>query len=283
MFPSRRKGAVSMARAKKQNITTNRKVFLMDKSSEAILVASRTRNDTSPDAISLGVEESYELGLRFWQEAQYGAARACVWPFTRPKYARQVDCVLGLSYHIAKMGNLLAVIDISEGQFGRALGALEMVGPHVRECDDLILTGHFETHIGIARQERHEYDAAIGHFRDALAAYEGAGARRYAEDSENNLAMTFIRRGNPDIADRHITRALQSCDDPLTLAQILDTRSRQELSYGRFDEAKQLITEAIGIASRLSGVDAYLAGFARTFAEISAAEVAQLEKAYSLK
>lgn len=246
----------------------------MTNSSDSILVPKVARNDTVPDTVSLGVEESYEWARLYFEEMQYGAARAMVWPYTRHLSSGGVDVMVGMT-------NCLAVIDWATQEYGRATRTLASVSPLVTTLSDRMLQGKYFNSYAMCEAAAGRFDAAFGYYRDSLECYTLAGARRYADDVDNNIAALLIRMGEPGAADRHITKALQSCDDPLTLAQILDTRAKQELAFGHFDEAKQLAADALSILCGLKGVETYIVGVARTLDDIRTAEVAQTEKTFA--
>lgn len=249
----------------------------MRESSETNLLANSARKDTVPDTLTLGVDGSYDLALRFWREAKYGAARAMVWPFTRPKNAHSVDVVVCMT-------NFLAIIDWSEQEYDRATRTLASVSGLVATLDDRVLQGKYFGSCAMCEQQAGRFGAAFGYLRDALDCYTIAGAVRYADDVENNIAVVRIQQGRPDLADQHITKALRSCDDPLTLAQLLDTRAKQETAFGHFDEARQLNRESIAIVCNLEqsgqSVANLLAEFARTSHAIDVAEVALMERTF---
>lgn len=271
----RRFGATaSMVKANRQNRTTSKRVFLMGESSKANIVAKATRDDTLPDTLSLGVEESYELAFQFWRNAQYGAARAMVWPLTRPKSAQSVDVIVGMT-------NFIAVIDWSAQDYDRARRTLASISPLVKTLRDYVMRGKYFNTRAMCERAAGLDRRAFAHYRDAIFCYERAGAHRYALDVDNNVAGLLIQQGEPIEAGRYIDKALHSCTEPLTYAQILDTRARQELAFGHYDEASQLVMEAIGYARKVEDSAVYLAQFAITIDDIRAAEVTQMEKSFN--
>lgn len=246
----------------------------MANTSKSSVIPKAAQDDTLPNTLVLGVDESYDLALRFWRGAKYGAARACVWPFTRPKLARSVNVVVGMT-------NMLAVIDWSEREYARAARTLATVAPLVDTLSDRFLQGKYFNSCALCEKAKGRHEQAFAFYRDALHCYTLAGATRYAGEVEANIGNLLIHTGHPKAADPYITRAVQSCDEPLTLAQILDTRAKQELAFGHFDEARQLVSEAIGILCGLSGVDTYLAASARTLHDIDAAEAASMNQSFA--
>lgn len=246
----------------------------MTNSSDSILVTNLTRDNAEPYRAVRGLEESFELADRFYRRTMFGAARACVWPHSRPNSANAVDVIVGMS-------NFLAVIDWAARDYRRATAQLASVSPLVETLRNRVLQGKYFNTYAICEASAGRFDSSFGYYRDSLDCYTLAGAAKYAGEVEQNIGALCVRMGDLERAEHYITKAVQSCTDELTMAQILDTRAKQQLRLGRYDEASMLITEAMMIASKLADVDVYLARFAKTFTDIRTAEVAQMEKTFA--
>ena len=109
--------------------------------------------------------------------------------------------------------NLLGVGSFSLGDLDEASNALNTVVELAAEADDLLLFARATNNLGALANLRGEHEAALGHYRLAVPAYQRLGQRRGLAESYHNIAITYRDIGVLDQADEHERRAIDYAAD----------------------------------------------------------------------
>ncbi len=104
--------------------------------------------------------------------------------------------------------NLLGVGSFFLGDLDEASGALNAAVDLASQEDDLLLFARATNNLGMIANLRGEHEAALGHYRLAVPAYQRLGQRRGLAESYHNIAITYRDLGSLDDADEYERRAM---------------------------------------------------------------------------
>jgi tetratricopeptide (TPR) repeat protein len=104
--------------------------------------------------------------------------------------------------------NLLGVGSFFLGDLDEAGGALNAALDLASQEDDLLLIARTTNNLGMIANLRGEHEAALGHYRLAVPAYQRLGQRRGLAESYHNIAITYRDLGELDEADEYERRAM---------------------------------------------------------------------------
>lgn len=104
--------------------------------------------------------------------------------------------------------NLLGVGSFFLGDLDEAGGALNAALDLASQEDDLLLIARTTNNLGMIANLRGEHEAALGHYRLAVPAYQRLGQRRGLAESYHNIAITYRDLGELEQADEYERRAM---------------------------------------------------------------------------
>lgn len=104
--------------------------------------------------------------------------------------------------------NLLGVGSFSLGDLEEASGALNTAVDLAQQEEDLLLFARATNNLGAIANTRGEHEAALGHYRLAVPAYQRLGQRRGLAESYHNIAITYRDIGALEEADEYERRAM---------------------------------------------------------------------------
>ncbi len=144
----------------------------------------------------------------------------------------------------------LSTIAAAEGQHRSALGYLEEARGMAADLDDW-RRGVFLSLLATSYTEIGDLEGAISTGVEGLGLFRAAEAQREAAKLENNLALAYLRMGNPSRAWEFAEQARSrhaAVDDRHTLAHVAETEAQIALSEGDPARALRLADEALGHA-----------------------------------
>ncbi|CAN5487838.1 hypothetical protein BH09GEM1_BH09GEM1_10680 [soil metagenome] len=104
--------------------------------------------------------------------------------------------------------NLLGVGSFFLGDLDEASGALNTAVDLASQEGDLLLFARATNNLGMIANIRGEHEAALGHYRLAVPAYQRLGQRRGLAESYHNIAITYRDIGALEEADEFERRAM---------------------------------------------------------------------------
>lgn len=104
--------------------------------------------------------------------------------------------------------NLLGVGSFFLGNLEEASGAWNTAADLASQEEDLLLFARATNNLGMIANTRGEHEAALGHYRLAVPAYQRLGQRRGVAESYHNIAITYRDIGALDEADEYERRAM---------------------------------------------------------------------------
>lgn len=114
-----------------------------------------------------------------------------------------------------------AVVERSAGNYGLALMLLESC-----EAEDVGLKGALHNGLAISCRNLGQLDRALIEYVGASEYFSQAGNEFYAARVNNNIGNLLVDLNRPDEAHDFLDRAEKILNDPESLAQLHDTRSR---------------------------------------------------------
>ena len=109
--------------------------------------------------------------------------------------------------------NLLGAGSFFLGELDEASGAWNTTLDLASQEEDLLLFARATNNLGIIANLRGEHEAALGHYRLAVPAFQRLGLRRELAESYHNIAITYRDIGVLDQADEHERRAIDYAAD----------------------------------------------------------------------
>lgn len=109
--------------------------------------------------------------------------------------------------------NLLGAGSFFLGELDEATGAWNTTLDLASQEEDLLLFARATNNLGIIANLRGEHEAALGHYRLAVPAFQRLGLRRELAESYHNIAITYRDIGVLDQADEHERRAIDYAAD----------------------------------------------------------------------
>jgi len=161
----------------------------------------------------------------------------------------------------------LAIVERHSGRLHEALSLLDRVST-VEDKITPWTKGRFETEIantlkefGVSEGQKHYFDLALGHYKEALFQFERVGNLRYAAAVENNRGYLLLNLERFGEAKSHLERArnlFSGLADTIGCAQVDETIAQLYLASSEYDLAGEAIELAVQ-ALEGSGEDALLA------------------------
>ena len=212
------------------------------------------------------VEARIELGCCYYHQGLFEIAhstlRLCVESLTNDDSELRAVALIRL-----------AIVERHSGRLHEALRLLQQVS--FLESDISRWTkGRYETEMantlkefGVAEGEKHYFDRALGHYKEASLQFEQIGNLRYAAAVENNRGYLLLGLQRFTEARTHLERArtlFNGLRDKIGCAQVNDTLAQLYLASGNYELAKHSIKQALEILEG-SGEDALLAEALTTY------------------
>lgn len=104
--------------------------------------------------------------------------------------------------------NLLGVGTFFLGELDEASGALNSAVDLAAQEEDLLLFARATNNLGMIANLRGAHEAALGHYRLAVPAYQRLGQRRGLAESYHNIAITYRDIGELEQSDEYERRAM---------------------------------------------------------------------------
>lgn len=161
--------------------------------------------DIAPDALP-----DPELTLRYGEALlRTGRERQAL------EWLRAVEGALALSGHAAhrQVFNLIGAACFALGRLDEAATAWSAALDLASQHDDLLLLARASNNLGAIANLQGRREAALGHYRLALPAYQRVGQARGIAEGYHNLAITYRELGQLEEADEHECRAIRYATD----------------------------------------------------------------------
>lgn len=213
------------------------------------LVAEAARLFAEPEKI---LECQNELASTYWREGDFETAAAV---------AREAlnKSAYGTPQRLSLV-NTLALVEIHRGHLKTAAALLAAHADEAHCIRFPYARAVFHNQSGFVCQRRGEesqdadertelFDRALIEYEGSCAFFEEAGHLRHKARAKNNIAMTFIVKGQPHLAHRYIQEAIaiaKSFQDLSLLGSFEDTRALAFLGEGKLREALVANSASIG-------------------------------------
>ncbi|HJU93444.1 MAG TPA: ATP-binding protein [Pyrinomonadaceae bacterium] len=206
------------------------------------------------------VEARIELGCCYYHQGLFDIAhstlRSCVESLTDEDYELRAVALIRL-----------AIVERHSGRLHEALRLLQQVS-FLESTITPWAKGRYETEMantlkdfGVADGNKHYFDRALGHYREASLQFEQVGNLRYAAAVENNRGYLLLSLQRFPEARTHLERARTLFDglrDKIGSAQVDETLAQLCLASGNYEQAEYSIKQALETLEG-SGEDVLLA------------------------
>jgi tetratricopeptide (TPR) repeat protein len=211
------------------------------------LLSEAMRKFRSQGRLEKAAEAQCELGACYWRLGAHDEARVLM----REAFETLADEHVELKVKILVRRTLA---EVSENRYHEALNILKEAEPVFHSADDA-LKGRWHGQRGIVLMRlaltdggRDYADQSIIEFTAAIYHYEQAGHERYCARNLNNLAFLLYKLGRHRDAHENLDRArsiFARLNDPGSVAQVDETRSRVLIAEGRYGEASRLMAGVV--------------------------------------
>jgi signal transduction histidine kinase/ActR/RegA family two-component response regulator len=206
------------------------------------------------------VEARIELGCCYYHQGLFDIAhstlRSCVASLTNEDYELRAVALIRL-----------AIVERHSGRLHEALSLLEQVS----SLENIIsrwTKGRFHTEMantlkefGVAEGQKHYFDQALGHYKEASSQFEQVGNLRYTAAVENNRGYLLLSLQRFKESQAHLERArtlFNGLRDTIGCAQVDETLAQLYLAAENYGSAERAIKQAVETLEG-SGEDALLA------------------------
>jgi transcriptional regulator with XRE-family HTH domain len=141
----------------------------------------------------------------------------------------------------------LAAVETKEGEYEKALAYLSEIRGLADGLDDRRRATYFFD-LAYTYRETGDYEAAVRAGYASLTLFSRMGAESETAALENDLALAFLKLGNLARAREFATSArkrFQGLGDARWLAHVADTEAQISMAASSFEEAAQLVAQAI--------------------------------------
>jgi signal transduction histidine kinase/ActR/RegA family two-component response regulator len=206
------------------------------------------------------VEARIELGCCYYHQGLFDIAhstlRSCVASLTNEDYELRAVALIRL-----------AIVERHSGRLHEAVALLKQVS----ELENIIsrwTKGRFHTEMantlkefGVAEGQKHYFDRALGHYKEASSQFEQVGNLRYTAAVENNRGYLLLSLQRFKESQAHLERArtlFNGLRDTIGCAQVDETLAQLYLAAENYESAERAIKQAVETLEG-SGEDALLA------------------------
>ncbi|HEX6716371.1 MAG TPA: ATP-binding protein [Pyrinomonadaceae bacterium] len=206
------------------------------------------------------VEARIELGCCYYHQGlldiAHSTLQSCVASLTNEDYELRAVALIRLAIVERHAARLQEALDLLE-----QVSAIEnLVSPWTK--------GRFRTEmanalkdLGVAEGQKHYFDKALSHYKEASLQFEQIGNLRYVAAVENNRGYLLLGLERLTESKPHLLRARElfnALADTVGCAQVDETLAQLYLSSGDYESAQRAITRAVNTLEG-SGEDALLA------------------------
>lgn len=206
------------------------------------------------------IEARIELGCCYYHQGLFDIAQSTL-----------QECVKSLTdrdYELRAVALIrLAIVERHSGKLHQAISLLEQVSSVENRLTPWT-KGRFRTEManalkefGVSDGQKHYFDCALSHYKEAAFQFEQVGNLRYAAAVENNRGHLLLSLERFSESKPHLERArilFSGLVDTIGCAQVDETMAQMYLCSGDYELAQQAIELAVNTLEG-SGEDALLA------------------------